>query len=177
MAKFLFVRHGEPDYSTSGDWAKIPMGINFASLSDAGREQIKKSCKELAKHKVDLIVSSPYTRAIQGAAIMARELDADVVVERDLYEWQVDLSYSVTDENEILRLCKERDSMSGVYPPGETRLWESTEIVRNRVLKCLEKYKKYNCVVVAGHAIMMQAVFGLNEPIEYGEILELELLS
>ena len=48
-------------------------------------------------------------------------------------------------------------------------------MVRSRVLKCLEKYKAYNCVVVSGHAMMMQAVFGINEPIEYGAIMELVL--
>lgn len=175
MAKFLFVRHGEPDYSTAGKWSEIPMGIHFASLSDAGREQIKGSCKELAKYNVDLIVSSPYTRAMQGAAIMASKLNTDVVVEHGLHEWQVDLSYSIKDEAEILRLCKEHDRLNGEYPAGETKLWESTDIVRNRVLKCLEKYKEYNCVVVAGHAMMMQAVFGISEQIEYGQILELEM--
>ena len=65
--------------------------------------------------------------------------------------------------------------LNGTYPNGETRGWESTEMVRSRVLKCLEKYKAYNCVVVSGHAMMMQAVFGINEPIEYGAIMELVL--
>ena len=40
MTKVLFVRHGEPDYSTVGDWANTPPGLNFASLSDKGVRQI-----------------------------------------------------------------------------------------------------------------------------------------
>lgn len=175
MTKFIFVRHGEPDYSSAGDWIKTPLGIHFSGLSDAGRKQIKDSCKELKKYDVDLIVSSPFTRTMQGATIMARELNADVVVEHDLHEWQVDLSYSITDQNVLLQLCHEHDRLNGTYPDGETRGWESTEMVRSRVLKCLEKYKAYNCVVVSGHAMMMQAVFGINEPIEYGAIMELVL--
>lgn len=39
MTKVLFVRHGEPDYSTVGDWANTPLGLNFASLSDKGVRQ------------------------------------------------------------------------------------------------------------------------------------------
>ncbi len=27
MTKFLFVRHGEPDYSSVAEWAHIPMGL------------------------------------------------------------------------------------------------------------------------------------------------------
>lgn len=175
MTKFIFVRHGEPDYSTAGDWIKTPLGIHFSGLSDAGRAQIKDCCKKLKKNEVDLIVSSPYTRTMQGAAIMARELNADVVVEHDLHEWQSDLSYSITDKNVLLQMCQEHDRLNGIYPEGEVRGWESTEMVRDRVLKCLEKYKGYNCVIVSGHAMMMQAVFGINEPIAYGAILELVL--
>ncbi|MCR5499566.1 MAG: phosphoglycerate mutase family protein [Acetatifactor sp.] len=175
MTKFLFVRHGEPDYASVGDWSRFPMGTNFAGLSERGVEQIKNSCAKLAEYPVELIVSSPYTRALQGAAIMARELQVDVAVERDLHEWQVDVTYSITGDENLVALCQERDRMQGVYPKGETKVWESTEIVRNRVLACLEKYKNHKCVVVAGHAIMMQAVFGISTPIEYGEIMELEL--
>ncbi len=88
MTKFIFVRHGEPDYLSLEEWSKIPMGTNFAGLTVSGREQIKTSCKKLAEYPVDLIISSPYTRALQSAAIMARELNVEVIVERDLHEWQ-----------------------------------------------------------------------------------------
>ncbi len=107
MTKFLFVRHGEPEYASVGDWNNVPMGIHFSGLSESGRKQIKNTCCELAKYKVDIIVSSPYTRTLQSAAIMAKELNADVVI--------------------------------------------------------------------SGHAMMMQAVFDINEPIAYGQVLELIL--
>lgn len=175
MTKFLFVRHGEPDYPSVGEWSRIPMGANFAGLTERGVEQIKNSCKKLAEYPIDLIISSPYTRALQGAAIMARELNADVVVERDLHEWQVDLTYSITDSDALLELCHEHDSMNGTYPHGETKMWESSEIVRNRVMNCLNRYLDKNYVVVAGHAIMMQSVFRINEPLEYGDIKILEV--
>ena len=175
MTSFIFVRHGEPDYPSVGEWSQIPMGTNFAGLTKRGIEQIKNSCKKLAEYPIDLIISSPYTRALQGAAIMSRELNADVVVERDLHEWQADLTYSITESDTLLELCHERDNMNGIYPQGETRMWESSELVRNRVMHCLNKYLDKNYVVVAGHAIMMQAVFGINDPLEYGAIKILEV--
>lgn len=175
MTQFVFVRHGEPDYPSAGDWNRFPLGQHFAGLTDEGRKQIKESCKELSKYDVDLILSSPFTRTMQGAAIMARELNADVVVERDLHEWQVDLSYSITEEAKFLELCRDHDNCNGIYPEGETRLWESTEAVRTRVMKVLEKYLDYKCVVVSGHAMMMQAVFATNKPIPYGKIMVLNI--
>ena len=65
--------------------------------------------------------------------------------------------------------------MNGVYPSGEIKTWESTEMVRDRVLACLKKYCKYKCVVISGHAMMMQAVLGITTPIDYGQILKFEM--
>lgn len=175
MTAFLFVRHGEPDYSSVGAWSKISMGKNFAGLSEQGRKQIEKSCAELNKHDVELIISSPFTRTMQGAAIMARYLNADVIVENELYEWQADLTYSITNDEELFRLCQEHDRLNGVYPEGVSKKWESTEMVRNRVFNCLKKYSNYKCVVVSGHAMMMQAVLETKEPIEYGQVIEFDL--
>lgn len=175
MAKFLFVRHGEPDYPSVGDWSGIAMCNNFAGLTEAGIGQIKKSCEELKKHKVDLIISSPFTRTLQGATIMARELNAEVVVEHNLHEWQADLTYSITDEEELASYSREYYELDGKYPEGETRLWETKEMVRKRVLECLEKYRDYECVVVSGHGMMTQAVVGEPIPVEYGQVVEIEI--
>ncbi len=175
MTKFLFVRHGEPDYSSVAEWARIPMGKNLAGLSENGKRQIRNSCGVLSKYDVDIIVSSPFTRTMQSAAIMSKQLNVDVEVERDLHEWQADLTYSITDDKELLMLCQEHDRMNGVYPSGEIKTWESTEMVRDRVLACLKKYCKYKCVVISGHAMMMQAVLGITTPIDYGQILKFEM--
>lgn len=175
MTKFIFVRHGEPDYPSTKDWQKMSLAKNFAGLTDAGRNHIKNACKELKKYKAELIVSSPFTRTMQGAAIMARELDLDVVVEHDLYEWQADLTYTIEDDDELRILVKEYNDLNGIYPEGEERVWESTEMVRKRVMKALEKYEDYECVIISGHGMMTQAVLGYRPLIEYGQITEIDL--
>lgn len=175
MTTFLFVRHGEPDYSSVSEWARTPMGKHFAGLSQEGRKQIEKSCDKLVDYDVELIISSPFTRTMQGAAIMAKHLNVDILVEKDLHEWQSDLTYSITKDEELLKLCQEHDRCNGVYPEGTIKKWESTELVRKRVLNCLKKYRNYKCVVVSGHAMMMQAVLEISESIEYGQVIEFEL--
>lgn len=171
MTTFLFIRHGEPDYNSVSEWSKFPFGKDYAGLTDLGRRQIEESCRRLISHNVDIIVSSPYTRTMQGAAIMSRILRADVAVETDLHEWESDLSHTVTDKDDLLALCREHDLCRGVYPEGISPKWESTESVKRRVWQCLEKYKQYRCVVVSGHAMMMQAALGIDRVIEYGEII------
>jgi len=175
MTKFIFVRHGEPDYPSTLDWQKMSLAKNFAGLTEAGRNQIKDSCKELRKYNAELIISSPFTRTMQGAAIMARELDLDVVVEHDLYEWQADLTYSIEDDNELEGLVKEYNELDGVIPKGETKVWETTERVRNRVLRVLEKYTNYKCIIVSGHGMMTEAVLGYKAGLHYGQIVEIEM--
>lgn len=71
----------------------------------------------------------------------------------------------------LTELCKEHDKYGGIYPDEVPRKWESTEMVRRRVWQCLEKYRNCSCVVVSGHAMMMQAALGIDRAIEYGEIL------
>lgn len=41
MTKSIFVRHGEPDYSSAGDWIKTPLGIHFSGLN----EKTEKVCR------------------------------------------------------------------------------------------------------------------------------------
>ena len=175
MTKFVFVRHGEPDYPSTLDWSTMSLAKNFAGLTEKGIEQINASCEELKKYNAELIVSSPFTRTMQGAAIMARELGLSVAVEHNLYEWQADLTYSIEDETVLKKLVKEYIDLNGIYPEGESRVWETTAMVRKRVLEGLSKYKDYSCVIVSGHGMMIQAVLGHRKAIEYGQIIEIDL--
>lgn len=175
MTKFIFVRHGEPDYPSTLDWQKMSLAKNFAGLTLEGIDQIKNACNELKKYNAELIISSPFTRTMQGAAIMARELDLDVVVEHDLYEWQADLTYSIEDDDELTALVNEYNELDGIVPEGEKRVWEPTERVRNRVLNVLKKYTNYDCVIVSGHGMMTDAVLGHKAFLHYGQMVEIDI--
>lgn len=54
---------------------------NFAPLTQKGVEQVYQVTKLLKDEHADIIISSPYTRALEGAAIMAKELDLPLKVE------------------------------------------------------------------------------------------------
>ncbi|MBE5940541.1 MAG: histidine phosphatase family protein [Lachnospiraceae bacterium] len=172
MTTFYFVRHGEPDYGSVGEWNEIPFGKEFAGLSEAGVAQITQSAKELKKYSPEIIISSPYTRTMHGATIMSRELNIPVFVEKDLHEWDSDRTHTIKDGEELFRLCKEFDAYNGIYPEGIEKNWESRELVRKRVMNVLEKYTVYERVVVSGHAIMIQTITGQYRAFEYGEIVE-----
>ncbi len=171
MTTFYFVRHGEPDYASVGSWNEIPFGKEFAGLSEAGVRQITESAEKLEAYSPEIIISSPYTRTMHGAAIMSARLKIPVFVEKDLHEWDSDRTHTIRDTDELFRLCSEFDACGGVYPDGVEKSWESREMVRRRVCRVLERYLEYERVVVSGHAIMMQTVTGQNIPFQYGEIV------
>ncbi len=175
MTTFYFVRHGEPDYESIGEWDKVPFGREFAGLTDNGVCQICDAISELRKYSPQIVISSPYTRAMHGAAVISRALDIPLFVERDLHEWDSDKTHKASDSEVLTELCNDFDLCGGVYSDGVEKQWESRQLVKNRVLKVLEKYLDYDAVIVCGHAIMMQSVIGINRSIEYGEIVKWEM--
>ena len=67
---FYFIRHGETDYSNNGQKIYKGVGENFAPPTVKSIEQIKKTSTDIRLAEADIIVSSPYTRALQSAAIL-----------------------------------------------------------------------------------------------------------
>ena len=116
MTIFYFVRHGEPDYSSVGEWAEIPFGKEFAGLTEQGTIQITKAAAELKVYRPQIILSSPYTRTMQGAGIMAQELQIPILVERELHEWEVqkDMTRIYLYRDEILNISYQQQNRKRV---------------------------------------------------------------
>lgn len=71
MAIFYLVRHGEPDYAALEGSAFFGFERDFAPLSKNGIRQARKAAKDERFKNAERIVSSPYTRALQTAQIIA----------------------------------------------------------------------------------------------------------
>ena len=81
-----FIRHGQTDYSLKDQKIYQGFGVNLAPLSEEGVRQIEETAKDPRLQGAELILTSPYTRAIQTAAILSRRLDLPIAVETDLHE-------------------------------------------------------------------------------------------
>ena len=170
---FYFVRHGKTDYSEHNQKIYQGYGVNLASLAEKGKKQIKQTAKDERLQDADLIISSPYTRALQSAAILSRELNVKLEVETDLHEWLANKNYMYEEDSKAELACAEYFSLNGDYPSGQDRNWESRQLMAERVRKVLEKYSQYDKVIVVGHSMMIQAVTGYNPKL--GEIVEFNL--
>ena len=72
MALFYLIRHGEPIYDNMLEKGFWGFGRDFAPLSEKGIEQAEITAKDIRLKSAEIIVSSPYTRAMQTAQIISR---------------------------------------------------------------------------------------------------------
>ncbi len=162
MAIFYLVRHGEADYSDLMEKVFFGFGRDFVPLSKIGIEQVEKTAKDERLKTAQIIVSSPYTRALQTAAIISRETGLKFCVEVDLHEWIPDKTNQYKTSQEAFSLAKEFYENKGVYPKGQQLKWETLEEVRKRMQRVVEKYAGYEKVIFVGHSMAFEALTGIE---------------
>ena len=156
MVKIVFMRHSEPDYSFVEERNYIGHGIDLAQLTKNGIQIAEKVSYDSRLDDAELIVSSPYTRALQTAAIISKNKNLDIKIELDLHEWIPDLSFQYSSKEEAPkanRLCIE---YKGICPNTSEMKFENYENVFNRAKKALLNYKHYNKIIVVTHGIVMR---------------------
>lgn len=140
MALLYLVRHGEANYEymlENGFWG---FGRDFAPLSEKGKQQAELAAKDPRLKNAELIISSPYTRALQTAQIISRETGIRVEVDIDLHEWIPDEGNQYKTSEESFAFAREFTQFSGEYPPGEKFRWESLSHMRKRMIHVADKY-------------------------------------
>ena len=171
---FYLVRHGEPDYTERDTKVYRNFGEHMCPLTSRGREQIKQTAQDPRLKGADVILSSPYTRALQTAAILSKELNVEILVETDLHEWLANKHYIYESDARAEQNLQEFDAHSGCYPDGEERDWETFALMKARALPVLQKYAHYSKVIVTCHGRLIQSLTGLQHP-HHGEIFEWNL--
>ena len=75
------MRHGQSTFNVGYDQTGRDPQIPDAPLSEKGYVQVEKAARQIRKGTIDMIVSSPYSRALQTAKIVAEIHSVPVVVE------------------------------------------------------------------------------------------------
>ncbi len=171
--KIYLVRHGKTDYSEKNTKIYQGFGVNLAPLSASGIAQIQKTAKDPRLKKARLIVSSPYTRALQTAAILSKELGLDIAVETDLHEWIADKRYQSISEEQTEARYRAFIEHGGQYPEGEEQDWEDCQALRRRALAALKRYRGRGPLIVASHGMLIRALTGGYEA-KNGEIMRIK---
>jgi broad specificity phosphatase PhoE len=172
MTAFYLIRHGEPTYKPVNERNFIGQGLDLAPLTENGIKGVNKTSKDNRLKDCEIIVSSPYTRALHTAAILSKELGIDIEVDVDLHEWVPDIiNFQHKTSQDCFDLCNDFHLHKGVHPEDEVKVWETTESMKKRMDGVLEKYKNYQRVIVVCHEMVIRTI-KYQKDIAYAEIIE-----
>lgn len=82
--EMILIRHGEPDYSPCEKRGFIGQGHDLAPLTPEGVSQARAVAESPLLEGAQLLLSSPYTRAMQTASEISRVTGLAIQVELDL---------------------------------------------------------------------------------------------
>jgi glucosyl-3-phosphoglycerate phosphatase len=127
----ILLRHGQSEFNAAFTATRRDPGITDARLTALGHQQARQAAEALRREGVRQIIVSPYTRALQTAAPIARALGVKVFVNpivRERYAFACDVG---TPRTELARAWPDHD-FSGMdevwWPPIE----ESADSVLGR---------------------------------------------
>ncbi len=173
--KVILVRHGEARYDEVIKRKYPNQGYDLGKLSDLGVSQAENVSKDKRFLGAELIISSPYTRALQTAAIISRNTNIKLVVENDLHEWMPDLDFS--NKPFIGEAYYDYIKHRGIDTPEKIINWESYEILKKRTHNALKPYiAKYKKVIVVCHGIVITTFTHFDDEVENCGIREVELV-
>ena len=162
MIELVLIRHGEPDYAPCDKRGFIGQGRGLAPLTPAGRACAEKHARDPELLGCELILSSPYTRALETAAILSRITGLPIVVEVDLHEWLLDKMFRDSTSEESIAAAQEFERYGGSYPSGGSRNWETSKEIIARVVPVFDRYLEmgYQKVAVVSHGMVMRRFTG-----------------
>ncbi|MCX5052843.1 MULTISPECIES: histidine phosphatase family protein [unclassified Streptomyces] len=171
MGDLLLVRHGETEWSVSGQhtsWTDLP-------LTQHGEEQAKSLAPLLSRRTFARALTSPLDRAIRTAELAGV---TGAVVDSDLHEWDYGAYEGVTSV-EIHRTRPDWDLWTDGVPPGPVgQPGESPEQIGQRADRVLSRVDAAlldgDVVLVAhGHFLRVLTARRLGLPAADGRLFQL----
>lgn len=135
QTKIYFVRHAEPDYANHND--------RLRDLTAKGAEDAKKVAEYFMDKNIDMVLSSPYRRAVNTVQPFARAMFMPIVAVEDFRE------RAIADEwiEDYTEFCKKQWEDFDYKLPGGESLKEVQERVVKAFEQLLDQYKGKNMVV------------------------------
>jgi len=156
------VRTGEPDYTPveSRGWSGLAAGL--APLAAVGIKQAEAIADELSGIGATYLVCSPYTRAVQSAAVIGHRLALGVRVDFDLRDWLPDTAGDWRGQADVRAAYAEFIAYDGEWPEDVPRAWEPMSRIRERSRTALLRHTSITDgpILVVTHALVIRALSG-----------------
>jgi broad specificity phosphatase PhoE len=176
----ILVRHADADYDVLDTWSPTFTGMrrDFAPLSKTGAAQAQELATRLKSERVRLIVSSPYTRSLHTAAVIATDLACPIAVDVRLHDWlpvhdgRLPISGAIVAE----KISEyEQFAMTGELPP--VRTWETAHEMRERLTTVISDHRSDLPVALVTHEAPIQSIVGrVPVPVASAHVVEASTL-
>jgi broad specificity phosphatase PhoE len=164
MTTIYLLRHGEADYEPVRERQWPGSMADLAPLSARGVEQAVEAARDLAEVGAVRLVSSPFTRTMQTASIVACRVRLTIDVEFDLHEWLPDDTFGWQDHAEVRAFLADFESAGGEWPADQQRPWEPLSAVRQRAAAALRRAAAAingdGSLIAVCHEMVIRAVTG-----------------
>jgi broad specificity phosphatase PhoE len=77
----ILVRHGQSEFNVVFSVTRVDPGIRDPRLTPEGRRQAEAAAEALMGERIERLIASPYSRALETAEIVARRLDIAISVD------------------------------------------------------------------------------------------------
>lgn len=117
----ILLRHGQSEFNLHFTATRRDPGINDPKLTELGHRQAEAAAAALAREPIRRILCSPYTRALQTVAPVAKRLGLPVTITtsvRERYAFACDVGSAVAD----LRIAwpdHDFSAIEDIWWPGE----------------------------------------------------------
>ncbi|WP_261300488.1 histidine phosphatase family protein [Paenibacillus andongensis] len=139
--KLYVVRHGQTEWN----YENRVCGITDVQLTDKGEEQAKELSKIVYEKQIDIILTSPLSRAVKTAEILSRAINKDIVIDHRLVEQNYGEFEGTSRDNQNFKEAKRH--FSNKLSGGESILQLSQRIF-NVLDEIKEKYLNQNVLIV-----------------------------
>ncbi|MCL2195442.1 MAG: histidine phosphatase family protein [Oscillospiraceae bacterium] len=159
--EIVLLRHAQPDYGAVDD---KPGFNHLAPLSAVGVEQAHAVAQHECLADAELVVSSPYTRALQTAAIVAANLALPLTVDVGFHERLADVQNVLNTADERDKSFEEYDLCRGIHTSGGAHHWESTAQQIARLKRSLGRYTAHEKIIVVTHGEVIRRFAAVRLP-------------
>lgn len=100
--KLYVVRHGQTEWN----YENRVCGVSDVKLTDKGEEQANELSKIINEKRIDIIFTSPLSRAVKTAEILSSAISKDLVIDRRLIEQDYGIFEGVYRDNNNFLVAK-----------------------------------------------------------------------
>lgn len=160
MTELYLVRHGETDWNR----ARRVQGRTDVPLNDTGRAQARATGRLLARRRWDAVLSSPLSRAVETAQLIAAEIG---LPEPEVFEGIMERDYGEAEGLNYYEIERR-------WPRGGVPGRESRGDVASRVVPALVELavaRPGQSLVVVGHGGSIRAALAAASPAQAHEVI------